>query len=68
MTKPMVRIVDANGIITDREMNAAELAQHKLDQEAGVKRNAEAEANAKAKAALLAKLGITEAEAELLLA
>lgn len=55
------------GEVTEREMNAQELAQLEAD-----KAKAEAEAQAKAeaeaaKAALLAKLGITEEEAKLLL-
>lgn len=55
------------GEVIEREMNAEELAQWEIDQ---AKANAEiakqAEAAA-AKAALLAKLGITEDEAKLLL-
>lgn len=55
------------GKIVEREMTADELAQSKSD-----KAKAETEAKAaadkvKAKAALLAKLGITEDEAKLLL-
>lgn len=55
------------GEVIEREMNAEELAQWEAD-----KAKAEAEAAAKAelataKAALLAKLGITEEEAKLLL-
>lgn len=55
------------GEVIEREMNADELEQWEAD-----KAKAEAEAQAKAeaaaaKAALLAKLGITEEEAKLLL-
>ena len=55
------------GEVIEREMNAEELAQYEIDKLAA---KAEAEAAAKAavaKAALLAKLGITEEEAKLLL-
>lgn len=53
--------------IIEREMNAEELAQWQADQ---AKAEAEAQTKAEAaaaKAALLAKLGITEEEAKLLL-
>jgi hypothetical protein len=55
------------GEIIERELNAEELKQHELD-----KARVEAEINAAAsksvdKTALLAKLGITESEAALLL-
>lgn len=55
------------GEVTEREMNAEELAQREADKAAA---EAEAQAAAEAaaaKAALLAKLGITEEEAKLLL-
>ena len=53
--------------ITEREMTAQELTQYELDQAEATAR-AEAEAQKAAdKAALLAKLGITESEAALLL-
>lgn len=65
MTKPMVRIhnVQTDEII-DREMTDDELAQ--LKAEKAIEAEAEA-AKAAEKAALLAKLGITEDEAKLLL-
>ena len=53
--------------IVEREMNADELAQWKRDVEEAARRNAIKEEAATAKAALLAKLGITEEEAKLLL-
>jgi hypothetical protein len=55
------------GEIIEREPNAAELAQYEADKTAEIAR-LEAEAQKAAeKAALLQKLGITEAEAKLLL-
>ena len=65
---PTIKIhnVDTNEVI-EREMSAEELAQRKADQ-AAVAAEATAKAEAAAtKAALLAKLGITEEEAKLLL-
>lgn len=68
MPKPMIRIHDlATGEVVDREMNDEEFAQYeesqaKAEAEAQVKAEAEA-----ARASLLAKLGITEEEARLLL-
>jgi hypothetical protein len=68
MTKPTITIHDlATGETVEREMNAAEFKQYEADQLAAQTR-AEAEtAKAAAKAALLAKLGINEDEAKLLL-
>ena len=68
MSKPMIRIhnTETNEII-DREMNAAEYEQYKLDEANTKAKQAEAEAKATAKAALLSKLGITAEEATLLL-
>ena len=68
MAKLMVRIYTGEGNFIDREMNAAELAQHEIDQIAIANAKAEAEAKAEAKTALLNKLGITAHEAKLLLA
>lgn len=67
-TRPMVRIHDleTNEVI-DREMNDEEFAQYETDkaiQAAADAAKAKAEAE---KAALLARLGITEDEAKLLL-
>ena len=68
MTKPMIKIhnVETDEVI-EREMNNAEFAQYKIDQEALASERAEIETNNTAKAALLAKLGITAEEAVLLL-
>lgn len=68
MTNPMITIHNAeNGQIIEREMNAEELSQFELDKIES-KTLATLEANKiKAKAALLAKLGISEDEAKLLL-
>ena len=59
--------VETGEIIT-REMNAEELAQYEADKKANELLKAEAAAEAAAKAAILDRLGITEAEAKLLLA
>lgn len=68
MSKPIIKIVNVTtGEEIEREMNAAEFAQYKADQEAQTLRQAETEAKAIAKAALLDRLGITDAEAKLLL-
>jgi hypothetical protein len=58
----------ATGEIKEREMNAKELAQLEADKVESEQQKAEAEAKATQKAALLNRLGITEAEAKLLLA
>ena len=64
----MVRIHDTiTNEIIDREMDDAELSQHKIDQAEAIAKKAEQQANATAKAALLAKIGITADEAKLLL-
>jgi hypothetical protein len=69
MNKPTIRIhnTETNEII-DREMTDAEFTQYQADQKVNKSLQAEIDAKANAKAALLKKLGITEAEAELLLA
>lgn len=68
MPKPIITINDLEtGEVIEREMNAKELAQYEADQIAFNQR-LQNEANKIAeKAALLAKLGITEDEAKLLL-
>jgi len=68
MKRPMIRIhnTEINEII-DREMNDAEFVQYKKDVEQYEAQKAEAKTKALAKSALLAKLGITEDEAKLLL-
>lgn len=67
-TRPMVRIHDlATNEVIDREMNDEEFAQYEADQAA---RALAAEAKAKAeadKAALLARLGLTEDELKTIL-
>ncbi len=64
----MIKIHDVTtGEIVEREMNAEELKQYELDKaNAFVAKEIEA-AKAAEKAALLAKLGITDDEAKLLL-
>lgn len=67
-TRPTVRIhdIETNEVI-DREMNDAEFAQYEADQ-AAQKVAAEAKAKAEAdKAALLARLGLTEDELKTIL-
>lgn len=68
MTKPIILIhdVETNEII-EREMNAKELAQYEADQASALARIEAEAAKVAEKAALLAKLGITEDEAKLLL-
>ena len=68
MTNPIVRIhdIETNEII-DREMTAEEFVQYELDKITEAARLSELTNKATAKAALLAKLGITEEEAALLL-
>jgi hypothetical protein len=56
MSKPMIRIVELDGTIIDREMNDLEFQQHQKDIENSQNRKAEAEAKAEAKAAAQAKL------------
>jgi hypothetical protein len=68
MTKPIIRIHDlATDEVIDREMTDAEFAQFEADK-ALAENAAETEAiKAAEKVALLAKLGITNDEAKLLL-
>jgi len=69
MTNPIIRIHNTEtDEVIDREMTDLELAEFNARIEALKIEEAEVEAKATAKAALLKKLGITEAEAELLLA
>lgn len=68
MPKPIVRIVNAEtGEVIDREMNDAEFEAYEADRAAIAAAEAEAKAKADAKAVLLAKLGISEDEAKLLI-
>lgn len=55
------------GEVIEREMNAQELEQYKKDMAEFIAKKQEFEARAAEKAALLAKLGITNDEAKLLL-
>jgi hypothetical protein len=68
MSRPIIRIhnIETDEVI-DREMNDDEFTKYKADQAAEAARQAEAEAKAQAKADLLAKLGISQEEAKLLL-
>ena len=62
MAKPMIRIVELDGTVIDREMTNVEFAQHQKDVENWKNRKAEAEAKAEAKATAEAKfaaLGLT---------
>jgi hypothetical protein len=67
MTKPIVRIYTEVGKFIDREMNDKEFAQYEADRIAEESSLALESQKAAEKAALLAKLGITEDEAKLLL-
>lgn len=58
----MIRIVELDGTVIDRELTDAELAQHQLDIEKAEARKAEAQAKAQAKAVLLERLGLTQEE------
>lgn len=66
--KPIIKIHNAEtNEVIEREMTDEEFSQYQADQAAELAKNAEADAKAAAKAELLAKLGITEDEAKLLL-
>jgi hypothetical protein len=67
MTKPMIRIVELDGTVIDRELTKEELVQHQADIQTAAQLIAKAEAATAAKAALLDRLGITADEAKLLL-
>ena len=68
MTNPMIRIHNTEtDEVIDREMNAAELKQYEQDLAEQAKATADFEAKADAKTALLAKLGLNDSEAKLLL-
>ena len=68
MTTPQIKIVNAEtGEEIVRDMNAEELAQHELDKSAAQAEKQAIATKAAEKAALLAKLGITDDEAKLLL-
>jgi hypothetical protein len=64
----MIKLVNAEtGEEIEREMNADELAQYEANQAAEAARQVAEAQKAADKKALLTKLGITEAEAKLLL-
>ena len=66
MTTPQIRIIDGD-TVTDRDMNADELANRKIMQD-DITAQAQAEAaKAKARQIVLDRLGITADEAALLL-
>lgn len=68
MTKPTIRIHDVEtDTIVDREMTDAEYDQHLAEIAAIDEAKTNAALKAEQKAGLLERLGITEAEAELLL-
>ena len=68
MTRPMVKIHDTQkDQIVEREMNDAEFAQFEIDQAKFVSDKLQSETKALAKSELLERLGITQAEADLLL-
>ena len=66
--RPIIRIHDlSTDEVVDREMNDEEFAVWEQQQADNAKVEAEAKAKEEARAALLAKLGITADEAQLLL-
>jgi mevalonate kinase len=68
MTTPMVRIHDTEtDKVTDRVMNAAELAQYEIDQAASSEKQSELALKAAEKASLLKRLGLTEDELKTIL-
>jgi len=69
MSKPTIRIhnIETNEIV-DREMTAEEIEIYEAEQAARAELVTAAALKAEAKAGLLARLGITAEEAELLLA
>jgi hypothetical protein len=67
MSKPIVRIVELDGTVIDREMTNAEFTQYKKDEAENLAYKAELQSKATAKAELLERLGITAEEAQLLL-
>ena len=68
MTKPIIKIHNVEtGEVVEREMTKAEADQFALDSAAAIAKETNEIQKAAEKASLLAKLGITEAEAKLLL-
>jgi hypothetical protein len=68
MTNPIIRIhnTKTNEVI-DREMTNQEFAQYEAEQVIAAARIAEEETKATARQAVLARLGLTEEEAQLIL-
>jgi hypothetical protein len=66
-TEKTFNVITGEETITEREMTAIEIERHNLETERIAESKAEAAAKATEKAALLAKLGITDDEAKLLL-
>jgi F420-dependent methylenetetrahydromethanopterin dehydrogenase len=68
MTNPTIKIHNVEtGEVIERDFNESELAQLAIDQEKALEKEQAEATKAAEKAALLAKLGITEDEAKLLL-
>ena len=68
MSNPIIKIVNSEtGEEIERQMNAEELAQYKIDQADAKTEREQEEARIKAKEAVLAKLGLTAEEAAVLL-
>ena len=67
MNKPMVRIIELDGTIIDREMTNAEFTQYKKDQAEAEAYKAEIAIRNETKQEILNRLGITADEAKLLL-
>ena len=66
MTTPQIRIIDGD-TVTDRDMNADELANRKIMQDDIAAQAKIAADRAVAREALLTRLGITDEEARMLL-
>jgi hypothetical protein len=66
-TEKTFNAITGEETITEREMTAIEIESYNLETERIAESKAEAAIKASEKAALLAKLGITEEEAKLLL-
>ena len=67
-TRPTVRIHNSEtDEVIDREMNDAEFTQHEADKAEQAAKQAEAQAKEADKAALLARLGLTEDELKTIL-
>jgi hypothetical protein len=68
MSRPTLTIHNADtGEVIERELTDAELLQHEADLSAAATRKADQIAKESAKAAVLARLGITSEEAQLIL-